>query len=842
MNMGWFGRFFAGSAAVLAWSVAGAAVSASEVANLPADAAYGGGDKVGSQLIAATYNAGGGPGIWIVADGGYRLYVNGEMLAEDNQAGRVRFVPYTFLPGENAVSVVGVNGSGAPGVMVQIDELDRSYYSGGDWKSKPVVGDNSWKNKGRNLSQWGGATTLNYANTALPSGGALKGFAPNTLAKWIWTASEDDKTAVLLFTFNIKAEGFGANTTGGDGGEIVVASDAASIKKYMSSEGKMTIVVPEGTYDFRNMVNAATDAANRGWTWCKSSCGAGDKNSSNTFYRISFTENSCSGLSEQTTMVSISENLMSSDTWTTTRANKSLVGMGRGANLRGASFDARSYEGGNNNIFRNLAVYDKNPHLIEAGDGISVDGDPAKGSYVSRIWVDHVSYKWISDGMDLGGLKEATVSYLDYDGANEYNCYYYDPYMHLIQDAEVTFANVYWHNTYGRVPKVASDYTDSKVHIYNSYVDYNYWHIIDATGNSSHGSQVLYENNYIGEANWRVAGKDAYSKINIRNTTIVKTNQKTPYDEANGSTATAPTDNVFTPGYSFEKRSVANLPTELPKVTGVGGRFGKMPAYDQAFGMSKKAAEVKLSAPAANAKYDAGAGVVLSAVKSAGDGSVKNVDFYIGNDNVGSAASAPYSVTVSGLSAGVYSAVAVVTDNNGLTHMSEFVTFEVAGEVYPEVVKCGAGSSSQAVVLGEPVADFCYTWTGAETVKAEGFPDGVTANVDNAAKKISISGTPVEVGEFSFKVSATNGDSTFVKTGKIVVKDSSSGDEGLSAVIANPLQLSTEAVSGFYRAFDLQGRPLYAGDKKPGKLKVARAIVVEYARDGSKIRSYLQVR
>ena len=93
MNMGWFGRFFAGLAAVLAWSVAGAAVPASEVANLPADAAYGGGDKVGSRLIAATYNAGEGPGIWIVADGGYRLYVNGEMLAEDNQAGRVRFVP-----------------------------------------------------------------------------------------------------------------------------------------------------------------------------------------------------------------------------------------------------------------------------------------------------------------------------------------------------------------------------------------------------------------------------------------------------------------------------------------------------------------------------------------------------------------------------------------------------------------------------------------------------------------------------------------------------------------------------------------------------------------------------
>ncbi|MBR4559309.1 MAG: pectate lyase, partial [Fibrobacter sp.] len=114
-----------------------AEIPATEVVSLPSEAAYGGGDKVGSQLVAATYNAGEGPGIWIVADGGYRLYHNGALLAEDNQAGRVRFVPMTFLPGENAISVVGVNGQGAPGVMVQIDDLDKSYYSGSGWKSKP---------------------------------------------------------------------------------------------------------------------------------------------------------------------------------------------------------------------------------------------------------------------------------------------------------------------------------------------------------------------------------------------------------------------------------------------------------------------------------------------------------------------------------------------------------------------------------------------------------------------------------------------------------------------------------------------------------------------------------
>ncbi|MCF0224190.1 MAG: pectate lyase, partial [Fibrobacter sp.] len=215
------GKMVAGMALAGTLGVSQAAISAGEVVTLPEDVRLGGGDKVGSQLIAATYNSGKGPGVWIVADGGYRLYHNGSLLAEDNQAGRVRFIPMTLLPGENAFSVVGVNGIGAPGVLVQIDDLDRSYYSGSDWKSKPSVGNTSWKNKGRDLTQWGGATILNYPNTQMPSGGTLNGFAPNTQARWIWTSDESDENAVLLFNLSIKAEGYGAVTTGGDAGQIV---------------------------------------------------------------------------------------------------------------------------------------------------------------------------------------------------------------------------------------------------------------------------------------------------------------------------------------------------------------------------------------------------------------------------------------------------------------------------------------------------------------------------------------------------------------------------------------------------------------------------------------------
>ena len=750
--------------------IAAAAISPSEVVSLPGDAAYGGGDKVGSQLVAATYNAGEGPGIWIVADGGYRLYHNGALLAEDNQAGRVRFVPMTFLPGENAISVVGVNGEGAPGVMVQIDDLDKSYYSGSGWKSKPQVGNASWKNKGRDLSQWGGATTLSYANTKMPSGGALNGFAANTQAKWIWTSAETDPTAVLLFTFYVKAEGFGAPTTGGDAGQIVIASDSATIRKYLQSNDAVTILVPEGTYDFRRMRNAVTEANAAGRTWCRTTCGETNRvtGKTNKFYRIAFEKNSCASLGESgLEIVKESDNLQAWSNWITTKPNKSLVGMGRGANLRGASIVVRSYEGSGNHIYRNLAIYDVNPHLIEGGDGLETVGSAS--NHVNKFWADHISYKWISDGMDMEFVDNATISYLDFDGANEYNCWGTDPYMALVEDATLTYANDYWHNTYGRVPKVTGEVNGSKVHLYNQYVDYNRFFVAGANGHSASAkAYVRYENSYINDgqgylAEWGDNGYVYFSGVTFGG----GTKQQHRY---NGTvTQGVPNAATFNPSYSFEKRTVANLPTEMKTLTGVGGRYGKMPEYNQAFGQSNKAASVAMTAPVAGTKFNAGDAVTLKADAKDNDGSVKSVAFYVGNTLVGTTSSAPYQVSAEGVAPGTYSAVAVVTDNSGLTWMSEFVTFTVEGAI--------ESSSSEAV--------------------------------SSSSAESSSSGDAPESSSSTMR-------------------------------IASPAQHATEAEAGFYRIFDMQGRPLYSGDRMPAHMPATRVIVVEYSQKGTVRRRYMQ--
>ena len=774
-----------------------AAIPATEVVNLPTDAAYGGGDNVGSELIAATYNAGEGPGIWIVADGGYRLYHNGKLLAQDDQAGRVRFIPMTFLPGENAISVVGVNGAGAPGVMVQIDDLDKSYYSGSGWKSKPTVGNASWKNKGRDLSQWGGATTLSYASDKLPSGGALNGFDANTQAKWIWTSDESDPTAVLLYTFYVKAEGFGASTTGGDAGKIVVASDSASIRKYLQSNDAVTILVPEGTYDFRQFRNAVTVAKSKNRTWCKKTCDEKNRvtGKTNTFYRIAFEANSCQSLNDNVSIVQESENLQQWENWITTKANKSLVGMGRGANLRGAAIAVRSNEGSGNHIYRNLGIYDVNPHLIEGGDGLETVGTSSK--HVDKFWADHISYKWISDGMDMEFLDNATISYLDFDGANEYNCWGTDPYMALVEDAHLTYANNYWHNTYGRVPKVTGENNGSQVHLYNQYVDYNRFFVAGANGHSASAkAYVRYENSYIDNgqgylAEWGDYGYVYFSGVSFGN----GSKQQHRY---NGTVKSGiPTAETFNPSYSFEKRTVANLPKDIPSLSGVGGRYGKMPEYNQGFGQSNKAASVSVTSPAAGAKFKAGESVTLKADAKDNDGTVKSVAFYVGNTLVGTATASPYQVTAKDLEAGMHSAVAVVTDNSGLTWMSESVMFAVEGTA--------VSSSSEAVSSSSAAV-------GSSS----------SSSVDGSAESSS---------------SSIQGDAESSSSVQGEVEGSGSSTTGLAP---RSMRIATEAEAGFYRIFDLQGRPLSTSLQKPSKMPGVRVIVVEYSKMGSVKRRYIQ--
>ena len=84
---------------------------------------------------------------------------------------------------------------------------------------------------------------------------------------------------------------------------------------------------------------------------------------------------------------------------------------------------------------------------------------------------------------------------------------------------------------------------------------------------------------------------------------------------------------------------------------------------------------VALSTPVAGATVNAKQALTMTAVASDTDGSIADVEFYVGSTRVGLDASAPYSITLAeGLPPGVHSLRARATDNSGLSTFSETVT------------------------------------------------------------------------------------------------------------------------------------------------------------------------
>jgi len=88
--------------------------------------------------------------------------------------------------------------------------------------------------------------------------------------------------------------------------------------------------------------------------------------------------------------------------------------------------------------------------------------------------------------------------------------------------------------------------------------------------------------------------------------------------------------------------------------------------------------EVVLTAPGNGAGYTASASVTIAADSDAQFNSIKAVNFYANNIFLGSATSAPYTITTTGLGAGTYALTAVALDGSGLSRTSAPVSITVA--------------------------------------------------------------------------------------------------------------------------------------------------------------------
>ena len=104
-----------------------------------------------------------------------------------------------------------------------------------------------------------------------------------------------------------------------------------------------------------------------------------------------------------------------------------------------------------------------------------------------------------------------------------------------------------------------------------------------------------------------------------------------------------------------------------------------------------------------------------------------------------------------------------------------------------EVIKQGAGASTQTVEKDSAIEAFSFAWKNAATVVVDGLPLGITATIDNLAQTVKISGVANDnPGEYPYTVTTVGGNPDSVRSGMFtIVAPATSATGNISAFNAN---------------------------------------------------------
>jgi pectate lyase len=510
---------------------------------LPTNPAFRATDVVASSdLVLTSYGAQAGPGIYVDARDGFRLYLNGVLIAQSTAVRAPSFIPVTLLPGDNEIAIVASTASGTPAVLVQVDELERSYFSDVSWKvSTAPTGD--WTSVSYNDASWPAASDFGLIGS-LPGCDPSSIFPTGSTAHWIGPA-QPAPAAVLRTKISIRPIGFGASARGGEGATPTLVASVAELSAALENKDDPSVVlVPEGLLDLRptgaDVVQQST---------CPTPC-------ANDATKILYTV-----LIDTTCPVAL-VNQPRNDRRILVGSNKTLVGLGRGALLRGASFDFGTSQ---NVIMRNIAIFDVNPTMIEAGDAITLTAP-------TQVWVDHCTFKWISDGfIDAGtGTNAVTVSWSHYDGLSDYACSGHHPRASQFEDASGTIHHSFWDHVDTHAPTVA--HATSRVHLFDNYTTDDADYAVEA----SCGAQVLLEGNTFEDVvhpTSKTTCSDTPPSLGLlrapTGSNLYRDNVGT--HRSNGADAPEPEDAVFTPPYAYTVDPPAAAWVNVASRAGAGG-------------------------------------------------------------------------------------------------------------------------------------------------------------------------------------------------------------------------------------------------------------------------------
>lgn len=518
------------------------ALSCSEpVTALPQAPAWATGKVEATSLLSDKYGAGEGPGVWLSARDAYRVYLNGAVVAESRSARSSDFIALSLLPGDNALSIVVWAERGTPAALVQVDELTQSYVSDASWRVETAPAT--------------GFAATDFADSAWPAAsdygrlGALPGCDPTaelltgSAARWIGPAAGTGTSAVLRRVIRIAPEGFGEAAAGGGTSPPVLVSTWEELEKLANeADTPTTILLAEGTYDFRRQGSEVTER-----DVCPSTC---SEDATKSLFTVLTADETCPVAQVKK---SLYENTLKLG------SNKTIVGLGRGAQVRGVSFSLGMQR---NIVLRNLAIYDVNHTLIEAGDAIGING-------ATDVWVDHVTTKWISDGFTdvRAGSQAITLSWMRYDGVSPDACRGKHPRVSQISDASVTAHHCFYDHPESHTPVV--DHPKSRVHVYDNLVQ-------DCDGygvGAACGAQVLMEGvtfKTVGPPTTKRTCSDDMS-LGLISAPAGSNLYLSDVGMHTGGDGTEPHDAVFTPPYDYDLEPAEQAWPKVQARAGAGG-------------------------------------------------------------------------------------------------------------------------------------------------------------------------------------------------------------------------------------------------------------------------------
>ena len=175
---------------------------------------------------------------------------------------------------------------------------------------------------------------------------------------------------------------------------------------------------------------------------------------------------------------------------------------------------------------------------------------------------------------------------------------------------------------------------------------------------------------------------------------------------------------------------------------------------------------VSITSPVSNAVFNAPANFTITANASDTDGAITKVDFYRGATLVGTATTAPYSVSLSGLAAGTYSLTAVATDDRGATTTSTVVSIRV--NALPAV---SLTSPTSGAVFNAP-ASITLTASASDadgSIQKVEFYQGATLVGTVTAGPYTVTLTNIPAGSYSYTAVATDNDNAQTTSAAVAV-------------------------------------------------------------------------